>query len=856
MGEVYRARDNRLDRTVAVKILPAEFAADARLLARFEREAKAISALNHPNICTVHDVGRENGVNYLVMEYCEGITLADLIEKGPLPLRDVLRYGIEIAGALDKVHRQGIIHRDLKPANIMITKSGVKLLDFGLARHGIEDVAPSASAMSTFERPVTEEGHIVGTVHYMAPEVLKAASADARSDIFALGAVLYEMVTGKRAFAGNSKADVIAAIIFSEPPPLSTQQPALDHVIAQCLRKDSDERWQTAHDVAAELRWIQGSGELVAAATRKRHRTLPLAAAIALLLGIAASVTWLILRERAAVGADRFELQPPQGVRVAQSGAQSILAISPDGEWVAFQGASDEPNRRGLYLRSTKELGSRFVAAASNPFFSPDSKWLGFTAEGAIQKVPVQGGEPQKICDAPRLRGATWGDDGTILFSMGEGLLRVLVDGGKPVAVTKPKPGERHYWPDFLPGSDYALITVHAGATDSFRRIAVVSLKSGDVRTLMSDGSQGRYLRNGYLVYGRLGQLYAVNFDTRNLRITGQPKRVLDDVYSYSGSGFTAFAVSATGSLVYIPGADRVRNAELVWVDRQGHATPLLETRMPYDTAAISPDGKRLAVAINSTLEDSDLWLYDLRGRVWTRLTFGQRAYGPVWSPDGRWLVYLSVRSGHQKLSRIRTEGSADPEQLTSGVEWDLGPAVSPDGRVLMFSTQRQAAQWDLVSMSFERPGEPKPFLATSSLETNPRFSPDGRWIAYESDESGSRQIHVRPYPGPGPSVRISTDGGWTPLWSHDGTEIIYQKPKEIWSVAVTANVQFKTSEPKLLFKEPFMLDSPWDNSVDISADGTRFLMVRKPPEANPERRLVYVPNWSDEVRGIYARKK
>jgi serine/threonine protein kinase/Tol biopolymer transport system component len=871
MGEVYRARDPRLGRTVAIKVLPAEFSADEKLRLRFEREARAISSLNHPHICSVYDIGHQDGRDYLVMEYIEGETLSQRLARGPLPTEQLLRYGIEIAESLEKAHRQGIIHRDLKPSNIMITKSGAKLLDFGLAksRHGsIWDQAKSkVSQLPTAERPLTAEGTLVGTLEYMAPEQLEGKEADARTDIFALGGVLYRMVTGKRPFEGDSDASLIAAILEREPRPITALQPlapaALDRVVRSCLTKDPDERIQTAHDVLLELRWVAEGVSHPSLETRpiseRKSRLLPwLALAVVTVAVSAGLITW-----RRTTGGNepfrpqRFELQPPEGVRVAESGAASTLAISPDGAWVAFRGVSDEPNRTGLYLRSTRELGARLVpGSVFSPFFSADSKWLGFFGDGFLQKVPVSGGEPRRICQVRQPRGASWGDDGMILFSTGEGLLRVSAEGGQPETLTKPPPGERHYWPHFLPGSKHALFVVHSGASDSWRKVAVLSLEDRKIR-MLATGTSPRYV-DGQLVYSHLGTLHSSRFDPEKLKLSGEPRAILDDVYFYTGSGFTGFDVSRSGSLVYVPGAERLRDAELVWVDREGRISPAIDERRNYGAATISPDGKQFAVVIRTTLEDSDLWIYETERRQWRRLTNGKwvtTPEPPVWSSDNRWIVFSSFESGHGKLFRIAADGSKAPERLTSGVEWDYPGGISARDNVLVFMRQVQAAQWDLLTLSLDGSGTPQPFLATPVLEAWPAFSPNGRWVAYESDETGTREIHVRPYPGPGQKVTISSAGGELPLWSRNGRELFYQRGKEIWAAAVSAGGVFTAGQPKRLFTADFLQSGRWQNSVDVASDG-KFLMVRHPPELRPQRRLVYVPNWTAELKQTHTQSQ
>lgn len=870
MGEVYRGRDPRLARTVAIKVLAAEFSADAKFRLRFEREAKAISSLNHPHICGVYDIGREDGRDYLVMEYLEGETLSHRLGKGPLPIEQVLQYGIQIADALDKTHRQGIIHRDLKPSNIMITKSGAKLLDFGLAKSQQgsiwEQAKSKVSQLPTAEKPLTAEGTLVGTLEYMAPEQLQGKDSDTRTDIFALGGVLYRMATGKRAFEGDSDASLIASILEREPKPMTTVQPlappALDRLVRSCLAKDPDERIQTAHDVLLQLRWIvEGiSQPSLEVSTPRRQRSLSLLWVILIAssaIGIAA--TLVIRNERKldtrTVHAQRFELQAPEGVRVAESGASSVLAISPDGEWVAFRGVSDEPNRTGIYVRSTKELGARLIPGSygsSNPFFSPDSKWLGFAAEGFLQKVPLSGGEPRRICEvrAIDLRGASWGDDGTILFSLTRGLLSVSAEGGKPEVLTVPPLGERHRWPQFLPGSTHAFFVVYRGFSDSWRKVALLTLKDRKIR-ILATGTSPQYA-NGYLVYSHLGTLHGVPFDLRRLKFTGEPKSLLEDVYSYVGSAFTAFDMSTSGSLVYIPGAERVRETELVWLDREGQAALAVEEKRSYDQARISPGGDRLVVTINTGLEDFDLWIYEIGERRWTRLTFGKRATSPVWSPDAKWIVFSSFESGYPKLFRVPADGSAPPEQLTfpkdGGFEY-AGGISTLDG-ALIFMRQTPDAHWNLLTLPLDRSIDPRPFLATPTLEAQPVFSPDGRWVAYESSETGTIEVHVRPYPGPGKRLTVSIDGGRTPLWSRDSREIFYRRGKEIWAVPVSIGTAFKAGHPKQLFRADFLLDNAWAQSVDVSIDG-RFLVVRHPPESRPQRRLVYVPGWTDELKHL-----
>lgn len=860
VGEVFRARDTRLDRSVAIKVLPSEFASNTQLKLRFEREAKSISQLNHPHICTLYDVGSHAGVEYLVMELIEGETLADRITRGALALADVLKLGAQIAEALHAAHRAGIVHRDLKPGNIMITKAGAKLLDFGLAKPG-GAVLSSPDAPTEQQKPLTAEGTLLGTFQYMAPEQLDGLEADARTDIFALGAVLYEMATGNRAFQGKTRSSLIAAIVKEQPPQISEVQPltppTLEHVIARCLEKDPDDRWQSAHDVAQELRWIvnsQSAAATVVAASRRVPRWLW--AAGGLLLLIASAAAWYRSQAVVQPGRQRFDLQPPDGVEIEESRAQSVLAISPDGEWVVFRGISEDQGKSGLYARSTRELDARRVTAPGGaghtPFFSPDSAWLGFHAEGALQKIRLQGGDPEPICQLERTRGASWGDDGTILFSDAEALFRVSADGGQPEKITAPAEGERHYWPHLLPGSEAALLTVHRGGGDAFRKIAVLTLGDRQIRELIP-GTSPQFV-DGRVIYSHLGNVYAVDFDPERLRIVGKPKLVLRDVYYYWGSGFAGFNVSRSGELVYVPGTPGASDSELVWLDRTGAETPAVPHKRPYLRIAVSPDATRIAARIATGVEESDLWLYELPAARWTRLTYGKRVDSPMWSPDGEWIFFSAGESGNPDIWRVRADGGTPPEELVSTLHWEYPGSVTPDGRTLVFMRQQAAAQWDLLTLSLDDKPVEAAFLATDVLEAWPTLSPDGRWVAYESDETGARQVHVRPFPGPGPRVTVSAAGGTLPFWSSDGRELFFRRVKEIWSVPVAINGAFTAGAPKRLTPGD-SLYADWNPSA-TAIGGERLLAIRPAPEAQRQRRIVYVPDWLAEVEQIEKREK
>ena len=866
MGEVFRATDTRLGRDVALKILPAVWTADAQRRTRFEREARAVAALHHPNICTIHDVGHDQGIDFLVMELVNGESLATRLSKGPLPLDAALARAIEIADALDSAHRQGIIHRDLKPGNIMLASSGsgapltAKLLDFGLAR--IAPTGVEAGSAGPTDPPMTEAGALLGTVQYMAPEQIEGRPADARTDIFAFGAVLYEMLSGRRAFEGTSTASLMAAILRADAPSLLPRD--LGRVVRRCLAKDPLHRYQSARDLLNDLEEIRLSLDSGSVTPSQPQRRLMGNSAAWLALGLvvvaiatAGYVGWRRPGAGSTVMAARFQLQPPPGVEVLPSGVTSVLAVSPDGQWVAFGGVSGDADGTGLYVRSIRDVEARKIASAGRaPFFSPDSRWLGFFVEKAMYKVPVDGDRPQQICKVPDTlsqRGASWGDDGTIVFSSDKTLWRVPASGGEPTALTRPTSSPtsnvRHYWPQVLPGSAAAVFTINEGYNDRFRRIGVVSMRTGDVRTFPAlSGSAPRYVPSGHLVYSRHGVLHAVPFNLSRLEVTGEPVKVLDGVSTHSGSGSAAFDVSASGSLVYIPGVHRAPEGDLVWLDRQGKITPLVEHRKPYTGAAVDPDGKRLAVSIAGEYEEADIWVYEIERGSWTRLTNGMHTWtGLVWSPDGKWIFFTSFTSGEGELFRIPSRGGS-PEQLTSDISaWEYAGSVSPDGTTLLF-WKSLPSQSDLMTMPIEPRGSPVPFTDSPTVgESSPRISPDGRWVAYDSDESGSRQVHVRPFPGPGEGFRVSPHGGAGPAWSRDGREIVYQRRQEIWAVAVQPGSTFRHANPRMLFKT----DSLGNLSGSLaSGEGTtRFLAIRREQPKPIAQQLVYAPNWVEELK-------
>ncbi len=836
MGEVYRARDTRLDRSVAIKVLPAEMSENAQLRVRFEREARAISALSHPHICTLYDIGRENGVDFLVMEYLEGETLSEKLHKGPLPLAQVLRFGIEIADALDKAHRKGIIHRDLKPSNIMVTKSGVKLLDFGLAKstagHSIWDVAKSkVSQQATAQKAITAEGTLVGTLEFMAPEQLQGGEPDARTDIFALGNVLYRMATGRKPFEGGSDASLIASILEHEPPPITSYQPltppSLDRLVKSCLAKSPDDRIQTAHDVMLQLSWIaegvsDPSRAMAGVAPARPWRWLLWAAGTFVLVIITTVVALKLKPHAAAPNIRHLTITLPSTAPLDQSTLLELLAASPDGKRLAYVAKSQ------LYLREIDKPQAEPIAGtegAKVPFFSPDSRWIGFsTVDNTIKKISVEGGAAVTICAAgQKIRGATWGPDDTIVFGgPASPLQRVSASGGKPEILFKTTKNVR--WPVFLPGGKNLLYTIAPDFRGNYEQaeIAVLSLETGRSHTVMKGGTYPRYAA-GHLLYSHSGTLFAVPFDLRTMRTVGAPRPMLDDVEKFPPAGLSYYDVSSDGTIFYLPHDPSIDQQELVWVDRSGAASSVVRQKRFYSGARLSPDGRSILVSIVDRSRRSDLWLYEIASDSWTRVTSEADNHSFLWSPDGSRFVFSSNRNGPYNLFLMPSDLSAPPKLITNRTSWVFPSDWSPDGKLVLLSDVTNTTGADIWLLSFDPTIQMKPFLATSADEGAAVFSPDGRWIAYQSDISGQAEVYVVAADRHGRRWMISNDGGNEPHWSRDGKELFYSKGDELMDVDVKTSPQFEAAKPHVLLKG--LLEF-----CDVTRDGKRFLMIRREP--------------------------
>ncbi len=871
MGEVYRARDTRLERTVAIKILPAQFSSDPVRKQRFEREAKTISSLNHPHICVLYDVGSQDGVDYLVMECVEGETLAKRLEKGPLPVEQVLKLGTQIADALDKAHRSGVNHRDLKPGNIMLTPTGAKLLDFGLAK----PAAPLTSVVTltaavTQSSPMTEQGAIVGTFQYMSPEQVEGKELDGRSDIFSLGAVLYEMLTGQRAFPGKSQLSVASAILEKEPTPISTIKPltppALDHAIRRCLAKDREERWQTARDLELELKWIAEGGSQVTLAPNvpaKGIRALGRRALIlsigALLLGaaVASLATWNLKPSPSPLPrpVTRTVVMLPPGERLAVPN-QPAVALSPDGNqlvYVAIQGSVQQ-----LYLRAMDSLEARPIPGtegAVNPFFSPDSQWLGFFAGGKLKKVSVSSGAALSLGDAVSPKGASWGSQGMITFAptLASALMQVSDAGGASQPLTRFEKGEvSHRWPEFLPGGKAVLFAAGASTGNwTIAQVAVQSVGTRERRNLFQGGTQPRYVPSGHLVYAQGGSLMAVPFDPQRLAVTGAAVPVVEGVLQSTFNGAAQYSFSASGSLVYVPGGVQATQRRLVWVNRNGAEHPVAAPAHAYQFPHLSPDGRQIAVGVVE--QESQNWLYDLTRETLTRFAFeGKFNNNPIWTRDGKRIAFQSNQSNKEGAANIYwqlADGSGGQERLTTSDYPNAPLSWSLDGQLLAFTEINPATGYDIWVLRLSD-RKAQPFLRTPFNESVPQFSPDGRWLAYISDESGRWEIYVQPYPGPGGKWQISTEGGTEPVWNPNGRELFYRSGDKMMAVEIVTQPGFSAGKSRVLFEGRYEPTPATFPDYDVTPDGQRFLMLKPAEqEGGAPTQINVVLNWFEELK-------
>jgi len=871
MGEVYKARDTRLDRIVAIKVLPAHLADRAELRERFEREARTIASLNHPHICTLHDIGQQDGIDYLVMEYLEGETLAQRLNKGSLPLEQVLQYAIEIADALDKAHRKGVTHRDLKPGNIMLTKAGTKLLDFGLAKLK-QEIAPAnvqLSELPTADDPLTARGTIVGTLQYMAPEQLEGKEVDARTDIFAFGAVVYEMATGKRAFEGKSQASVIGAILKDDPPPISSLQPmtppALDRVVKKCLAKEPEKRWQAASDICDELKWIAEGGSQaglpmpIVAHRKTRERLAWIVAAVFLLLAVL-SATVHFRESPKDSRTVYFSIFPPEKSSILQPSAFSgrPMDVSPDGSQVAFIAIAE--GKQSIWVRPLGSLAARPLPGtegATAPFWSPDNQYIGFFVGEKMFKVPTSGGPAQALCDMPGVtssRSGTWNREGTIVFGgLGNPLYRVSEAGGQASPVTKLDQSRQetsHYSPHFLPDGNHFLYFARSTTAPANDGIFVGSLDSKPNKLLLQVDSEAQYTPPGYLLYVRDGTLTAQGFDANGLELSGEPSPVADQVESLQ-TGASAFSASENGVVVYQSGN---QSSQLVFVDRGGKLVQSVGPPGEYRNATLSPDGSRVVVdrySVGIRAGSRDLWLYELARGAVSRLTFDPSENSDaVWSPDGKQIAFESTRGGCRGLYKKLSSGAGAEETLFKASDLRSPRDWSSDGKFILFERSDPKTGSYLWVLPLFGDRKPIPFHQTEFQELDGRFSPNGRWIAYDSNESGKREVYVQPFPASAGKWQISTNGGSDPIWRPDGKELFYLATDgKIMAELVKADATFEAGVPKALFQTMFIgfVRGGFEH-YRVTADGQRFL-VNMPSAGGTPPPITVVLNWTAGLR-------
>jgi len=853
MGEVYRALDTRLDRTVAVKILASHLSSSPELKQRMEREGRAISSLNHPHICQLYDIGSQNGTDYLVMEFLEGETLAERLRKGAMPLAEVFKIGIAVAEALAVAHRSGIVHRDLKPGNIMLTQGGAKLMDFGLAKPlGLQAAsgsgsAPSFTAAATLSgpsplSPLTTAGSIVGTIQYMSPEQIEGKEADARSDIFAFGAVLYEMVAGKRPFAGKSQISLASSILEADPEPVSALKPntplAFEHVVKTCLQKNPDDRYLAAHDIKLELQFIAGDKSsvpaseavLAPAATSSKSERIGWAAGVLLALALGAAAGIFFHRSAPAL-MTRTVIDAPEKTTLDLTGDSAGPPVfSPDGAMVAFA-ASSPDGKITLWVRPMNSLEPRQLAGTENaifPFWSPDGRSLGFFAEAKLKTIDIDGGSPQTIADAPFGRGGAWGPDGVILFApeTQSGLMRVSASGGTPVLATKVDSTQHtsHRWPFFLPdGKHFLYLAIHHDPGKAANNaLYYASLDGRENRALFRCQANAVY-GSGYLLFARSDQLMAQAFDPDNGKVGGEPQIVAKGVVN-DPSTWHMDASAAAGLLVLASGG--TGDWQLLWMDRSGkQISTVAEKLSNLQLARISPQGDRIALQIDTGA--NDIWVLDLARGIKTRLTFGPVSNTfPVWSPDGKWIAYTADRNGRSNLCRKPSDGGGaeevlfTDEQITTATDW------SRDGKYLFYNRGPVGGQ-EIWALPVE--GDHKPFQvvphAANSFSVMGRLSPDGRWLAYSSAESGTYEVYVVPFHGGQGKWQVSANGGDLPQWSRDGKELFYMDTSyNLFALPVKdagGAIQFGTAQ---------QLVSTWSAPnvfYDVSPDGKKILLDR-----------------------------
>ncbi len=898
MGEVYRAHDSRLKRDVAIKVLPAALALDPDRMARFEREARLLASLDHPNIGAIYGLEESKGTRSLVLALIEGPTLFDRIAAGPIPVEEAVHIAQQIAEALEYAHDRGVIHRDLKPANVKITPEGtVKVLDFGLAKAltGESDTASVSPASSptispTLSMRATQMGMILGTAAYMAPEQAKGRVVDRRADIWAFGVVLFEMLTGKHLFTGDTAAEIMASVLKEAPKldrlPASTP-PAIGRLIERCLNKDPKQRLQAIGEARIVLSGPMDETAVAPAPSRSRLSWMGWVAA-----GVLAVVSGILFynatRPAPSRPLMRLNIDVGDSTPLARAGGNTpgnMLALSPDGSRLALtlRGTDGKVRLHTRLLNQSQVTPLAGTEDASFPFFSPDGEWIGFFADGLLKKISVEGGAAVTLCDAPGPRGASWGEDGNIIAALGsnDSLSRIPSAGGTPVLMTKLSAGEvTHRWPEVLPGGQAVLFTSSAVASDpEDANIDVFSLKSGERKTVARGGFYGRFLplssgvgpagvgpagvgpaSAGHLIYLHHSTLFAVPFDLRHLAATGSPTPILEDVASSTLAGGD-FTFAQNGTFVYLSGKGIDAGYSISWVDNAGKTQPLHAPIGLYYTPRLSPDGKRLAFSRGSG-HGTEMWVKDLDRDTLSRLSnLGGDNRGPVWTPDGKNIVFGSTNPAAPGIYWIRSDGSGEAQRLTGDKLLEIPYSFSPDGKRLAFSQFGNGGSRDIFTVLIDGDaahpmlGKAELFLGTPFNETHPAFSPDGRWLAYSSNQSGADQVYVRPFPGPGGRWQISTAGGDFPVWSRGGPgagrELLFESPDyRVMAVSYTAKGDsFAAGKPRLWTETRLWSLFNYSN-YDLAPDGKRLAaMVAGSNDEKPQTHLTFLLNFSDELR-------
>jgi serine/threonine-protein kinase len=860
MGEIYRATDTHLGRDVAVKVLPPEVSGDAERLARFRREAQLLASLNHPNIAAIHGLEEADGKLFLVLELVEGEDLSERLKRGAIPVEEAIEIGKQIAEALEDAHERGIVHRDLKPANVKVTPDGrVKVLDFGLAKAYAGDTASGSSVdlsqSPTLAQTGTQAGVILGTAAYMAPEQARGKPVDKRADIWAFGALLWEMLTGRPLFTGETVSDVLASVLTREPDWVLLPDPArhVSGVLARCLERDPRRRFRDIGDVRLEIERVQSSGPSAPGAETASRSRLP-RVGLALALLAAGAAGGLLTRLLTGSGPKtatplRFSIALAPGQQVATSD-DALLAFSPDGSSLVLPVVDNgQPwlARRRLDGSSTERIEGTEGGRA--PFFSPDGKWLGFIAGGKLRKVAAEGGRPFALADQQGAGGSAWGTDGRIVFApiYSDGLFRVSAEGGEPERLTTPDRtrGELgHWWPQILPGGKAALFTAFCSPLDT-SRVRFVSLGTGDVRDVVEGGFFGRYVPSGHLLYVKEGRLFAAPFDVGRGAVTGPAKSVLDDVFVSPTGALSLLDVSADGTLAWVPESLAEPPRELVWVDRDGRTRPVLPETRRYQGVSLSPDGRFLATTILG--ESLDLWTYSVERRTLSRLTTGPRTeFSPFWSRDGRTVFFVLDRPPFE-IDRIAFGSSAEGEPLWKAELDTILTGLSPDGRLVVYTLTEPETGRNVWVGSVDGSQPPRAFRATRYEEQYGTFSPDGRWLAYESNETGRPEIYVEAFPGLGERHQVSADGGTEPLWIHRSGEIFYRHGSEMRVVRTRTGPHFEFDEARALFALSFYQGATSARNYDVTPDGQRVLAARV-PDASAPRRIDIVTHWLDEL--------